>query len=82
MEHAGYPRRLAEVGLALFIDRFGLGIAALRLNGSIAYSGEADHDSGLMAIMIPGSCRSPSERSDAGLFHDRSVIGISQTFLF
>ena len=44
------------------------------------YSGEADHYSGLIAIMIPGSCRSPSERSDAGLFHDRSVIGISQTF--
>jgi len=48
----------------------------------VAYSGEADHDSELMPIMIPGSCRSPSERSDAGLFHDRSVIGISQTFLF
>jgi hypothetical protein len=47
-----------------------------------AYSGEADHDSGLMAIMIPGSCRSPSERSDAGSFHDRSMIGISQSFLF
>jgi len=47
-----------------------------------AYSGEADHDSGLMAIMIPGSCRSPSERSDAGSFHDQSMIGISQSFLF
>jgi hypothetical protein len=45
-----------------------------------AYSGEADHDSGMMPIINPGRWRSPSERSDAGLFHDPEVIGISQSF--
>jgi hypothetical protein len=45
-----------------------------------AYSGEADHDSGTMPIGIPGPWRSPSERSDAGLFHDPRLIGISQSF--
>ena len=44
-----------------------------------AYSSEADHNSGMMPISIPGGWRSPSERSDAGLFHDPGVIGISQS---
>jgi hypothetical protein len=45
-----------------------------------AYSGEGDHDSGMMAIRIPGPRNQPSERSDAGLLHDQRVIGISQPF--
>jgi hypothetical protein len=46
-----------------------------------AYPGEADHDSGMMPISIAGEWRSPSERSDAGLFHDPKVIGIGQYFV-
>ena len=45
-----------------------------------AYSDEADRYSEMMPITIPGSCRSLSERSDAGLFHDPELIGISQPF--
>jgi len=45
-----------------------------------AYSGQADQRSGLKPIRIPGRWGSPSERSDAGLFHDAEVIGIRQSF--
>jgi hypothetical protein len=49
-------------------------------SGKHAYSGEADHDSGMMAIMIPGHADHHRSEATLACFNDRSMIGISQSF--
>jgi hypothetical protein len=43
-------------------------------------SGEADHDSGLMTIVIPGHADHHRSEATLGCFNDQSMIGISQSF--
>ena len=44
----------------------------------VAYSDKAGHHSAMKPISIPGGWRSPSECSDAGLFHDPRAIGMTR----
>ena len=54
--------------------------SASQNNGQIAYSGEADHDSGMMAITIPGHADHHRSEATLACFNDQSMIGISQSF--
>jgi len=45
-----------------------------------AYSGEADHHSGMKPIMIPGHADHHRSEATLACFNDQSMIGISQSF--